>query len=346
MKKYELKYTKGEEGVFRMSTVESPATKTQLVMFSDELELLQFADDEKQVIYSVAMRPNMLIPRKNINGEAAMVFYSEETVSDLQQNFFKNNSHNGATINHDKTIRQDMYCFESWIVEDPEKDKAASLGLQVQKGDWVLGQKIDNPEVWEKVKNKELTGFSIEAYLEPVLIDNSNINMTTEEFDARVKAILMAEQLGKEYDVDGTKYHIDKLEVGGIVTDAEGKPIASLKATIDGKTVETDEAGVITVSESKAEEVEVEAEEVTGKKPEELQAEVDALTTENIDLKAQIAELESKKVEMSTELAASKKVALEMSEEMQKGIKPTGAPEKSYSEMSGYEKLQHNKNKR
>ena len=190
MKRYELKYTEGETGVFRMSTVESPATKTQLVMFDDEMKLLEFADDEKQVIYSVAMRPNMLIPRKNINGEPAMVFYTEETVNKLQQNFFKNNSHNGATINHDKKVRNDMYCFESWIVEDPEKDKAATMGLQVQKGDWVMAQKVDNPEVWQKIKNKELMGFSIEAYLEPVLT-TKNIEMTDEEIDARIKEVLM-----------------------------------------------------------------------------------------------------------------------------------------------------------
>ena len=189
MKKYELKYTKGEDGVFCMSTVENPATKTQLVMFDDELTAMEFQDDEKRVIYSVAMRPNMLIPRKDINGEPAMVFYSEETVNDLQQNFFKNNSHNGATINHDKNVRKDMYAFESWIVQDPEKDKATSLGLQVQKGDWVLAQKVDNPEVWEDIKKGKLTGFSIEAYLEPVLTQNE-IEMTQEEVDARIKAVI------------------------------------------------------------------------------------------------------------------------------------------------------------
>ena len=189
MKKYELKYTKGEDGVFCMSTVENPATKTQLVMFDDELTAMEFQDDEKRVIYSVAMRPNMLIPRKDINGEPAMVFYSEETVNDLQQNFFKNNSHNGATINHDKNVRKDMYAFESWIVQDPEKDKATSLGLQVQKGDWVLAQKVDNPEVWEDIKSGKLTGFSIEAYLEPVLTQKE-IEMTKEEVDARIKAVI------------------------------------------------------------------------------------------------------------------------------------------------------------
>jgi hypothetical protein len=193
MKRYELQYKKGETGVFRMSTVESPAIGATLVMFDDESKLLEFADDEKQIIYSVAMRPNINIARKNINGEPAMVFYTEDTVSDLQQNFFKNNSHNGATINHDKNIRNDIYAFESWIVADPEKDKATLLGMQVEKGDWVLGQKVDNPEVWQDVKSGKLQGFSIEAYLEPVLT-KTNIDMTLEEVDARIKLAFETEE--------------------------------------------------------------------------------------------------------------------------------------------------------
>ena len=334
MKKYELKYTKGEDGVFCMSTVENPATKTQLVMFDDELKAMEFQDDEKRVIYSVAMRPNMLIPRKDINGEPAMVFYSEETVNDLQQNFFKNNSHNGATINHDKNIRKDMYAFESWIVQDPEKDKATSLGLQVQKGDWVMAQKVDNPEVWEDIKKGKLTGFSIEAYLEPVLT-NENIEMTQEEIDARIKKILMESQLGKEYAVGEKKYYIDKMEVGGKITDAEGVAIPNAEIEVEKWKIKTDENGVITES---VQEIENEGED--------LQKIIDEKETEIVALKAKVAELEGKKTEMSAELAAAKKVAVEMGEELAKGIKPDGnAPKKKYEEMSNVEKAKFNRGK-
>ena len=247
MKKYELKYTKGEDGVFCMSTVENPATKTQLVMFDDELKAMEFQDDEKRVIYSVAMRPNMLIPRKDIKGEPAMVFYSEETVNDLQQNFFKNNSHNGATINHDKNVRKDMYAFESWIVQDPEKDKATSLGLQVQKGDWVLAQKVDNPEVWEDIKKGKLTGFSIEAYLEPVLTQNE-IEMTQEEVDARIKAVIQmtaeedaaaaAEKLKMEEEAAKATPPADDLQKKVDELTTENVALKAKIAELEGKAVE------------------------------------------------------------------------------------------------------------
>jgi hypothetical protein len=266
MKKYELKYTVGEDGVFRMSTVESPAlSDTQLVMFDDESKLLEFQDDEKRVIYSVAMRPNVLIPRKNINGEPAMVFYTEQTVRDLQQNFFKNNSHNGATINHDKNVRTDMYCFESWIVENPEKDKATFLGMSVEKGDWVLGQKVDNDEVWQKVKNKELTGFSIEAYLTPVLTENQ-IEMTKEEIAELVK-VTMSEQ-------DDEKKRLAEEE-------EEKLKMAEPPATEDAPSEPT-------------------------KTSEEWQKMIDEKETEINDLKAKLAEYESKEVEMKAEIVEMK----------------------------------------
>ena len=336
MKKYELKYTKGDDGVFCMSLVENPATETQLVMFSNEAELLQFQDDEKQIVYSVAMRPNMLIPRKNINGEPAMVFYTEETIADLQQNFFKKNHHNGATVNHDGKVRDDMYIFESWIVEDPEKDKATLLGMQVQKGDWVTAQKIENAEVWQDVKSGKLTGFSIEAYLEPVLINNK-VEMTKEEIDARIKRVLMEAQLGTKYTIEDKDYFIDKLEVGGMVTDGDGNPIPNAEMEIEKKKIKTDDKGVILEA---VEEIE-NAEDKTA----ELQKQVDELTTENNELKAKITELEAKKTEMSAEVEASKKVALEMAEEMKKGIKPEEGKKKSYDEMSNKDKALYNRGK-
>lgn len=341
MKKYELRYTIGDEGVYRMSTVESPAIKTTLVMFDDELKALEFQDEEKQVIYSVAMRPNMLIPRKNINGEPAMVFYTEETVEALQQNFFKNGSNLGATINHDGKVRKDMYIFESWIVTDAEKDKAGALGLDVKMGDWVVGQKIENPEIWQKVKNKELTGFSIEAFLEPVLINNK-VEMTQEEVDARIKRVLMESQLGTEYVVGENKYYIDKLEVGGVVTDGDGVPVPNTEITIDTTEIKTDDKGVI-LEVITEQEMEGPAQPVEDKTAE-MQKTIDDQATEINDLKAKIVELEGGNVKMSAELEATKKVALEMAQE----VKIPAAPEKvqkAYHEMSNAEKVKFNRGK-
>lgn len=197
-----------------------------------------------------------------------------------------------------------MYAFESWIVQDPEKDKATLLGLQVQKGDWVMAQKVDNPEVWEDIKKGKLTGFSIEAYLEPVLTQNE-IEMTQEEVDARIKAVI---QMTAEED--------------------------------EAKKKAEDEAAAA-AEKLKMEEEAAKATPPAG----DLQKKVDELTTENVALKAKIAELEGKAVEMSAEVVAAKKVAVEMGAEMAKGIKPDGSAPKKYEEMSNVEKAKFNRGK-
>jgi len=306
MKRYELKYTKGDAGIFRMSLVENPAVKSHLVMFDDESSLLEFQDDERQVIYSMAMRPNTWIPRKNIEGEPAMVFYTEETCDNLLENFFKNNSHNGATVNHDKNTRNGIYIFEAWKVLDPEKDKSNALGIKVEKGDIMMGQKIEDPKIWQDVKSGKLTGLSFEAYLEPVLT-NKEIEMTQEELDARIKVVLM------ETEEEKKKLEDEEAAKLAMATDPPADP-ATPPATPE-------------------------------KSVEELQKIIDEKDAEINDLKAKLAEYETKEVEMSAELEASKKVALEMSAELEKGIKPNATASKKYEEMSNVEKAKFNRGK-
>ena len=53
--------------------------------------------------------------------------------------------------------------IESWIVEDPEKDKTALYGLNAVVGAWAVTMKIDNDEVWKDVKSGKYLGLSIEG---------------------------------------------------------------------------------------------------------------------------------------------------------------------------------------
>ena len=71
MKVYEITFNDEH----KVSLVKSPAIESTLLKFSiEENEKLYFANDEKQIIYSVAMIPNKMIFRKDIQGEPANVF--------------------------------------------------------------------------------------------------------------------------------------------------------------------------------------------------------------------------------------------------------------------------------
>jgi len=70
---------------------------------------------------------------------------------------------NNATLEHDDQMTSGVSVIESWIVEDPNKDKTALYGLNAVQGAWAVTMKIDNDEVWEDVKAGKYLGLSIEG---------------------------------------------------------------------------------------------------------------------------------------------------------------------------------------
>jgi hypothetical protein len=57
-----------------------------------------------------------------------------------------------------------MSVIESWIIEDEKKDKSNLYGFNLPKGTWMISMKVNNDEIWNKVKAGEVKGFSIEGY--------------------------------------------------------------------------------------------------------------------------------------------------------------------------------------
>ncbi|MBA7521143.1 putative protein YqbD [subsurface metagenome] len=50
--------------------------------------------------------------------------------------------------------------IDSYVIE---QDDIMKFGVELKKGAWIMTLKIDNDEVWEKVKNGELEGFSVQG---------------------------------------------------------------------------------------------------------------------------------------------------------------------------------------
>lgn len=183
MKLYEAKLRKNTE-VNSFSLVLGAAVETVLSKFAKEIEApVFFANEEKRIIYSVAMRPDKMIFRKDVNGEPANVYFSAETVEQIQQSYFRNNNKGlvKMNINHANEVVDGIYPIESWIVNDPEIDKSKTLMMQdVKAKDLIIGYKIDNNDVWDNfVKTGEVDGLSVEAYLDYEI--NNQVNMKDEE---------------------------------------------------------------------------------------------------------------------------------------------------------------------
>ena len=178
------KYKVGiDSETYAISMVESPAIESDFVALSKEEEKRVFLEsDERHMVYGAALMPDKDIYRNNGEQEFYISF-TKESIEKMSQDFMKNYRQNEVTLDHDE-MANDITITESWLVEDPYKDKANALGINVPKGSWMIGMKVNQIDVWERVKSGELKGFSVESMisLEDFSKQNTN-NMNIETND-------------------------------------------------------------------------------------------------------------------------------------------------------------------
>lgn len=178
---------------YKISMVTEPAIEVDYVALKkqDEVEV-KLSSDERHICYGPALIPNKDIYRNNGKQEFYINF-TEDSIVKMSQEFMKDYRQHEVNLQHEDEV-EDVFVCESWIVEDPYKDKANALGFNVEKGTWMIAMKVNNDEVWEKVKNGELKGFSVESAisLEDFSKQNDNnmeINTNEEMFFDKIKNV-------------------------------------------------------------------------------------------------------------------------------------------------------------
>jgi hypothetical protein len=125
-------------------------------------------DDEKRIVIGPAMVPDLKIFRKDKEGNPYYVVFKEDTIKMIMEKYMRNKYTDNNDENHNGNAVKDVYVIESWIKEDME-DKSNKYGYEdLPIGTWFVSMKVRNDEVWKKVKNGELNGFSVSGWFEEV----------------------------------------------------------------------------------------------------------------------------------------------------------------------------------
>lgn len=177
---------------YAISMVEEPAIEVDYVALAKQEEReVKLSSDERHICYGPALIPNKDIYRNNGEQEFYINF-TEESIVKMSQDFMKEYRQHEVTLDHESEA-DEVYIVESWLVEDPYKDKANALGFNVPKNTWMVGMKVNNIEVWDRVKAGELKGFSVESMisLEEFSKNDNNMDIKTDEmFWDKLKNIL------------------------------------------------------------------------------------------------------------------------------------------------------------
>jgi hypothetical protein len=139
--------------------------KSRYEQASKKVEKNYFFDEDKRVIVGAAMVPNKMIHRFDELGNLYYVFFSAKSIKKMADRFLKQKRTDETSIEHDgiKLGSDKVWITESWVSEDPIKDKSAAYGFNLPAGTWFVSMKVEDPKVWDMIKKKALTGFSVEG---------------------------------------------------------------------------------------------------------------------------------------------------------------------------------------
>jgi len=190
-----------------ISLVTSPAIEQDFVFFGKDKNNLTLAkiDEEKRMLVSPALIPNKQIFRYDPNTDSNYyVYFSKETVRQASELYLKHNNHHKATYQHEDRV-SGVLTIESWIKEG-EQDKSKLYGFDLPDGTWFVKMKIENDEMWNKIKDGELKGLSIEGYFINKMEKMGKQQFSNEEI---LKAL-------SELIKEKTELKTEKVELGAI----------------------------------------------------------------------------------------------------------------------------------
>ena len=162
------KYKVGiDSETYAISLVESPAIEETLVALEEQKPIkVQLADEDKYMVYSAVLVPDRPIYRRNEDGDEFYIEFTKESIEKMAQEYLMNYRQNEITLDHE-TMANDITLVESWIKTDMYKDKSVAIGLSedLPIGTWIAGLKVNQIDAWNRIKNGELRGFSVESMI-------------------------------------------------------------------------------------------------------------------------------------------------------------------------------------
>ena len=263
-----------ETGLNAISLVENPAVEVDFLAFAkDESAVLQFADEERHIITGIALLADTPIYRIAPDGTEYYVRFTKDCIRQLVEKYFKFGLTNSVNIEHkDNQFVDGVTMLESYLI-DKERGICPSEFASAPDGSWVVSYKVNNLDVWSKIKSGEVKGFSVQGLFRIIetklemssnkpeevnksykeeISENKNISFMS-KLKEKIKALLM-QYAAVSTDKGNLIYNTDMLEVGSevFVEDENGENIPAADGEYmleDGRTVVVAEGKVTEIKE-------------------------------------------------------------------------------------------------
>lgn len=152
-------------GIQKMSLVEWPAVESDFLKFSNDKISLKFSiNEDKRIVFGVALRADYPIYRISPGIGEYYVVFEADTIKQLYEKFMIEGKTSQVNLEH-TTDTTGVYLIQSFL-KDVDNGINPKGFEDIEDGSWFVAYKVENDEVWNRVKSGEFRGFSVEGFFE------------------------------------------------------------------------------------------------------------------------------------------------------------------------------------
>lgn len=153
-------------GVDFIGLVDRPAIEKNFQAFNENKNKVRFIlNDEKRIISGPAMIADLPIYRNDAQLGEYYVIFDRLAIQTIVEKFSAKGYLQNFNLFHDQQQQvSDVTIFNSFI-SNKELGIPPMTGFEdVNDGSWFISAKVNNDEVWKKVKEGMIKGFSVEGF--------------------------------------------------------------------------------------------------------------------------------------------------------------------------------------
>jgi len=168
------------------SMVEFPAHEKNFELFSKERVKYHF-NEEQQIVTGIAISADTPIYRYDENSkEEYYVVFTKQAVRDIVFDYARRNNFNNVNLDHNPhKVVDGVFMVMSYQIDNDRGFTAPERFKDANDGSWLTSYKITDKALWEKAKNGEFNGFSIEGVFNLIETDNT----LESDFEAILKEV-------------------------------------------------------------------------------------------------------------------------------------------------------------
>lgn len=182
-------------GLTAISLVDYPAIQENWIAFSEQQMMYLSSHDKREVVAPVLL-PDQLILRKAEDGSLYYIRWKRETILQAAEKYIANGWFNNFTYQHayfynkdmkyEDTFEKDIYMLRMWTIEDENDDAYTKYHFNhLPLGTLMCHFKCHSRKLWQKIKNKEVMGVSIEAFTNIVRDNNNKVNIINMDVNSK-----------------------------------------------------------------------------------------------------------------------------------------------------------------